>query len=344
MKTFRFFYIVLIWLLISNPVFAGRYTASFLKIGVGARFLGMGNSGVAIGGEVSSFYWNPAGLAGINYMKTQFMYASQYGGFGTSLGSFQHAGLVMPIKGDASIAFNWIRFAVNDIPTYPELEGRNFVQRLYNPAIRANGIPTGYIQDRENAYFISFARNNRVTLDLGWLYFKVPIDIPFGINFKVVHINLGSENAFGIGFDLGAMIKFDVNDIVASQTLGKLSFGFILKDLSNTTLSWSTRHRDSVKPNLNWGFAYDHNLVSLKSRIKIALGFDSAGTNDWGSGIEWELLERIFIRAGLKNKRFTTGAGITMSVFRVDYSLGTHDLGFSHRISADFNLSFLKSK
>ncbi len=272
------------------------------------------------------------------------MYATQYGGFGTSLGSFQHAGLVIPIKAGVNIAFNWIRFAVNDIPTYPELEGRNLIHRLFNPAIRADGIPTGYIQDNENAYFISFARNNRFTLDLGWLYFKIPIEIPVGFNFKVVHINLGEENAFGLGFDLGAMLKFDLNDLLATQNFGQIGFGFVLKDLSNTKLSWSTRHHDLIEPGLTLGLSYDQKLESLKSRIKIALGFGHAGRDDWGSGIEWELLERIFIRAGVKSKRLTTGAGLKMSIFRVDYSLGTHDLGFSHRISVDFDLFFLKSK
>lgn len=342
MKIVRIFYIILVLMLISQPVFAGRYSASFLKIGVGARFLGMGNSGVALSGEVSSFYWNPAGFAGINNIKTQIMYATQYGGFGTSLGSFQHAGLVIPIKAGVNIAFNWIRFAVNDIPTYPELEGRNLIHRLQNPAIRADGIPTGYIQDNENAYFISFARNNRFTLDLGWFYFKIPIEIPVGFNFKVVHINLGEENAFGLGFDLGAMLKFDLNEMLATQNFGQIGFGFVLKDLSNTKLSWSTRHHDLIEPNLTLGLSYDQKLESLKSRIKIALGFGHAGRDDWG--IEWELLERIYIRAGVKSKRLTTGAGLKMSIFRVDYSLGTHDLGFSHRISVDFNLFFLKSK
>ena len=88
LKYFSFF------LLILSPfqVSAGKYSASFLKIGVGARYLGFGGAGTAVAGDLSSFYWNPAGLAAISRIKAQLMYAGQFGGFGSALGTFQHGG------------------------------------------------------------------------------------------------------------------------------------------------------------------------------------------------------------------------------------------------------------
>jgi hypothetical protein len=41
---------------------AGISTAQFLKIGVGGRATAMGDAFVAISDDVSSLYWNPAGL------------------------------------------------------------------------------------------------------------------------------------------------------------------------------------------------------------------------------------------------------------------------------------------
>ena len=37
--------------------------ASFLKFGMGARAVGMGEAFTSISGDISSVYWNPAGLA-----------------------------------------------------------------------------------------------------------------------------------------------------------------------------------------------------------------------------------------------------------------------------------------
>ena len=42
----------------------GSVGAQFLKIAVGSRYQGMGESSVAVVNDAYSMYWNPAGLAG----------------------------------------------------------------------------------------------------------------------------------------------------------------------------------------------------------------------------------------------------------------------------------------
>ncbi len=44
---------------------APKYSNEFLSIGVGARALGMSNAYSAVSDDVSSGYWNPAGLLGV---------------------------------------------------------------------------------------------------------------------------------------------------------------------------------------------------------------------------------------------------------------------------------------
>src|SRR5262245_35550558 len=44
---------------------AGTSSGSFLKIGVGARAVGLGESYVAVANDPSTIYWNPAGLASL---------------------------------------------------------------------------------------------------------------------------------------------------------------------------------------------------------------------------------------------------------------------------------------
>ena len=43
-----------------------KYSNEFLAIGVGARALGMGNAYVAVTDDVTSGYWNPAGLTAMS--------------------------------------------------------------------------------------------------------------------------------------------------------------------------------------------------------------------------------------------------------------------------------------
>src|SRR5437016_158316 len=44
---------------------AGTSSATFLRIGVGARAEGMGETFVAVANDPSAIYWNPAGLASL---------------------------------------------------------------------------------------------------------------------------------------------------------------------------------------------------------------------------------------------------------------------------------------
>jgi len=51
----------------------GTTAASFLKIGVDARGTGMGNAFVAMEGDVSSIYWNPAGLTNVKSVQSKYI-------------------------------------------------------------------------------------------------------------------------------------------------------------------------------------------------------------------------------------------------------------------------------
>jgi hypothetical protein len=51
----------------------GTTTANFLEIGVGSGPTAMGDAYVAVASDVSSIYWNPAGLANLTSPSAIFM-------------------------------------------------------------------------------------------------------------------------------------------------------------------------------------------------------------------------------------------------------------------------------
>jgi len=56
----------------------GSTTAGFLKIGVGARALGMGGAFTSIADNPSAIYWNPAGLRRMDDAQAEFSHQSWY--------------------------------------------------------------------------------------------------------------------------------------------------------------------------------------------------------------------------------------------------------------------------
>ena len=52
----------------------GGVPGAFLRLGVGARPLGLGNAFVAIAGDASATYWNPAGLTKLKRIELEVMY------------------------------------------------------------------------------------------------------------------------------------------------------------------------------------------------------------------------------------------------------------------------------
>jgi hypothetical protein len=52
----------------------GRTSFQFLKIGLGARQVALGEAGIALVRDVNSVFWNPAGIAGIGRFEASFSY------------------------------------------------------------------------------------------------------------------------------------------------------------------------------------------------------------------------------------------------------------------------------
>ncbi|NOY77628.1 MAG: hypothetical protein GXO76_07150 [Calditrichaeota bacterium] len=322
----------IIFFVLPEWAFAGNGAADFLSIGISPRASGLGGAFAGVSADGTAFLWNPAGIAGAP-KQIHAMAATQFGGFQNPLGRLDHLGITLPIyKGD--LAFNYVRFSVDDIPIYPELKGENITQRLRDPALRPDGTPDGYLNDAEEAFIFTFVKENTKTLDLGWLYSKFRIDVPVGLNLKILHTKIGRYSASGVSLDVGFQVRLALDDFFESKKLGRLIFGLSWQNLTQSSLSWSTHHHDVMKRALGWGLSYLHPLPRYHSRLLFVIG--KSFSDHPGFGVEWNFRNRMELRIGSHERQVAFGAGFSFWKFHVNYALETHELNASHRLGLSY--------
>ena len=106
---------------------------AYLKMGVGARALGMGSAFTAVANDSTAAFWNPAGLAKLKRSEGSFMHANLT--LDREYNFFNYAHVLNDKKTGESkgvVALSHIRFGVDGIP-----ETR--VDDLGNPLTDANG-------------------------------------------------------------------------------------------------------------------------------------------------------------------------------------------------------------
>lgn len=182
-----------------------KYSNEFLQLGVGARAFGMSLSAVSVVSDVTSGYWNPAGLLQLETDQGMLMHASYFGG----LANYDYAAFSTDYDENSRIAFSLIRFSVDDIPDTRFLFDAN-------GSINYNNIR--FFAASDYAFIGSYARK---------LTFFGGIDA--GGNVKIIHRSVGDfSNAWGFGVDIGVRKKF-----------GNWEVGAMARDLLGTFTAWS---------------------------------------------------------------------------------------------------------
>ena len=288
---------------------AQKYAADFLNIGVGARALGMGSAYVAISNDATAAYWNPAGLSQLHKREITIMHANRFSG----LVQTNFINLAIIDKHGNAFALSYFRVGIDDIPKSTKLD------EFDRPIIEK------YIQDVEQALFLSFARKNSNNFSLGG-------------NLKAIFQKVGDHSSLGLGFDIGALYCLSPH----------LSFGVSLQDLAGTYIFWDTGHRDVKYPTIVWGLAFSHNVPILSGKTTLAINnnirFEGQNNEnlfslgeiagyDVNLGGEYVLLNTIAFRVGMERKNLTAGAGLRLRFFEIDYAFVSYDLGNTHRIS-----------
>ena len=330
------------------PVAAENYTGDFLTNGVGGRALGLGGAYVSIADDATATYWNPAGIAGVpdNY---QFclMHAARRSG----LGAFNYVSGTTKILPKLNLGLSWIRAGVDDIPIYPLVpafdpnisadERKNLAK---NRPRSSDFIPPGYLNDSENAYILTLATGWTVSQSW-WDNFgkdSLPPSFMIGANAKWISQRLSSGDldgynygSSGYGFDVGILARLpDLNAIFGFENVGSFSFGINLQDISKTTLTWNTESapKESIPANWNVGVAYTNPYVFGRALI-LSYQWQQRYSGQTHLGAEYYISKPLAVRVGYRDERFTTGIGIQVRRFRLDYALLFGDLISTHFLS-----------
>lgn len=350
-------------LCVSTITSAQKFVNEFLNIGVGARAHGMFGSVVANGEDLTSAYWNPAGLLGLeNSLQINAMHANWFGG----VAGYDYISLGKKFKDkNAAAAVTLIRMGIDNIPNTLNLIGPD-------GSVDYDRITT--FSTADYAFLLSYAKG---------------IDedgkLSLGGNIKVIHRSIGSfGSAWGFGADLGLKYKLS----------NKLTLGLTAKDITTTFNAWSFNLSEEEKSTFNetgneipvssneitlprfvLGIAYHTNITSNFSLLaetdltmstngrESALVASNSFELDPTLGVEIGYMDKAFLRFGMGNiqrrvniENFdeqnieiqpNVGLGLKLGRLNIDYALtnlgDASDVLVSHIFSLGIGFNARKS-
>ena len=310
---------------------AGLTGAAFLKIGVGARAVGMGSAVTALSGDVNQMFYNPAGIA---LTDQTFQASFSYNKWIADIGH-NSAAVSYNWEGVGTIGVGFITFGVSDIPADRDIP---IDPTLVSDQIDFNTSTT--YDYRDIAYQVTFARNVIEQLSLGVTLKGISQSID-GQSVSAVAIDFGSVYHIGVlGWtiaarfnNLGGDLKY--YDIGAPLPL-QFSIGTALTPVRSEQASIMIA-LDATKPQDGPLYLFSGAEVTFMDLVSVRGGYKlnysgAEETTFAGSDPVKATIEGISAGGGLK----TTFEGYTIGV---DYSYTQMDLlDAVHRISVQIGM------
>jgi hypothetical protein len=294
-------------LLVAGSAYAGSSggaTAQFLKLGVGARAIAMGEAHCAIVEGTDATFWNTAGLAATDGYEVAFTHNEWLDDL-----RYEYAAAAVPVFGYGTVGVSYGQLTMGELEGYDN-----------------TGNPTGNFTAGDKVIGVSY----------GIGLFEM---VQVGAGFKYVMSNIESEDAsayagdFGVifhpffieGFSVGGAVYNIGTEMVFIEQGdplprgGRVGFGYEqpLGDIHNVVLAADVaKYNDWTEYRGNIGGEYTlFNMVSGRAGYKIAYDVDG-----------------FTVGAGFKH-----GIGNTLKL-RFDYAFAEMDkFDASHRVSLGIN-------
>ncbi len=324
-------------------VTAGEFTkvglsgGQFLKIGVGARGTGMAGAYSAVANDVTSIFWNPAGLVDVQGYGVDFSHTFWFAGM-----SHNFAAAVIPVGEKFRVAASFTGFSSGDIlvtTTDDQSGSRGGVYSVSDIAIGAT--LAGYLTEQFSfgltAKYVSHAFSNMgasgFVFDLGTRYntgFQ-GINLAFGVN------SLGTSQSYN-GPEVTRPVR-PANGVDQSELDAQLQTSGFEVPLS---------FRAGLGVNMFDGLVADRPEIDADGTVIhdwiMAADFETFADvpEQFAIGTEYTFREFISLRAGYRfgSDQFGLAGGVGL-VYRtgsfdgrLDYSINpTQNLGLVNRLS-----------
>ncbi len=305
----------------------GKYAGEFMAIGVGGRPLGMGGAFSAVANDITAAYYNPAGLAHLNYPQISLMHAEHFG----DLVNYDYGSVAIPYGNDLSFGVTAVRLGVDGIPdtrkALYDANGDGIVD--INQGDRLDYSKISEFSNQDWVFYLTFAK--RQTDKFYW-----------GANIKIIRRDIAEFGATGIGFDVGALYT----------PVENLFVGANIQDVTTTLVAWNTGRNELVSPTAKIGAAYMLNILGgiITTAVDFDVRFENRRSSAYGNlgpvsfdthaGLEYTFKNLFSIRGGYNDvKQFTVGAGVKLPKLNIDYSFARFSyaeldrLPDTHRIS-----------
>ena len=279
----------------------GTTTAQFLKIQVGSRAIGMGGAYVAMTNDLSSIYWNPAGLAqingrgGVSFVHTNWLADTDFNFAAVALNTG---------------AFGTIGISITSL-SMPEMKVRNEFEpegtgELFSAGDMALGLSYArFITDR-----FSFGFNAKYIRSQIWHMTSSTVAFDVGLIF---HTN-ADWLTLGISVsNFGPKMQFSGKDVFINYDYNEDEYG-------DSETIFANLQTDSWDLPLMFRFGMAAEIISQEDNSLMAAleaRHPNDNTESVSFGLEYGFMKRFFLRTGYQSmfeldseKGLTAGAGL----------------------------------
>ncbi len=314
---------IVLLLTITNifSAYTGGQPAEFLQFGASARAMAT-KAFFSVSDDATAVYYNPAGLVQCEYKEITALHTELFPNTQTI---YDYIGFVYP-----TIKYGVFSIAINQLLS----TGFEKIEIEYDPLskdiIKIEN--KGSFDDRQLALLLGYGK-------------EVFEHINIGIGFKTIYRKLDVYSDTMMGLDVSCL----VSGINTHFPLLNLAVG--IKNLISTNIGTEDKLPIIFKLGASHKFfkritgtvKKEDGTEEEKYYYRLVVGLDlEKNINSeikWMLGAEYWLMDFLAVRLGFEGlsylKETTAGLGFRYREYTVDYSFAYHDLGFSHRISAD---------
>ncbi|HYW68612.1 MAG TPA: PorV/PorQ family protein [bacterium] len=268
----------------------------FLKLGVGARAIGLGDAYTAVSGDASCIYWNPAGIVNVENVDVTLMHSEWFQDI-----RYEYVGGVQSF-GDYAVGLGIVGLYMDDL------------ERRDGPTEE----PIGHFGVFDFAFTGSYARRLTDHLDVGG-------------SVKYLHEKIDDKTAKGVAVDLGGQYRVPGFEGLTAG-ISVLNLGTQMKFIEEE-FALPTTYKLGVALDVPAESLKGRILVATDAVIpaegntKVHFGIEYEFAN--------MLALRFGYRTGWDNQNVSAGLGVKVRNFRLDYAVVPFysELGDTHRVS-----------